>query len=268
MSTQTLSYKFWIDNGDVDALSLETFDTMNPATGMPLARLARARAEDVDRAVRSASRAFASWSRVDPNERGGYCGGGRASLGQTGALARLEALDTGKPIANARLIDVPRAADTFFTSLAGPPTRATPSRCAPVSELHRARTARRDRAIIPGISRSCSRPQIAPAICWAHRRHKPPEEASLTTLELAKILAEAGLPAGVVNFVTGFGEERARRWSSTQGRKNLVHRRYRDRQPSMRAAASTLKRVSLELGGKSPTSSSPMPTSEPPPRPP
>ena len=109
------SYKLWIDNQDVDALAGETFTTVNPATGAPLATLARAKREDVDRAVASANKAFASWSVMDPNERARILWkAGELVMSRLEELAHLESLDTGKPIANARLIDVPRTADTFF----------------------------------------------------------------------------------------------------------------------------------------------------------
>jgi aldehyde dehydrogenase (NAD+)/phenylacetaldehyde dehydrogenase len=88
---------------------------MNPASGKALAALPRARREDVDAAVASASRAFASWAKVDPNERARILWkAGELVKSRLEELARLEAMDTGKPIANARLIDVPRTADTFF----------------------------------------------------------------------------------------------------------------------------------------------------------
>ena len=75
----------------------------------------RARREDVDVAVRSASQAFPAWSKLDPNERARILWkAGELVMSKLEELARLEALDTGKPIANARLIDVPRTADTFF----------------------------------------------------------------------------------------------------------------------------------------------------------
>ncbi len=254
----TMDAKLWIDNRDVDALSHETFQTMNPATGGPLARLPRARREDVDLAVLSASRAFATWSQVDPNERARILWkAGELVMSKLEELARLEALDTGKPIANARLIDVPRTADTFFyfsgwaTKLGG--------ETIPVRGPFLNYTLREPLGVIAAIV-----PWNFPLLLGARKIAaaltvgntviiKPPEEASLTIIALAKILAEAGLPPGVVNVITGYGEEAGAvlvehpgvaKVSFTGGTETgkLI----------MRAAASTLKRVSLELGGKSP----------------
>jgi acyl-CoA reductase-like NAD-dependent aldehyde dehydrogenase len=250
--------KLWIGNRDVDALSRETFDTMNPATGAKLAALPRARREDVDVAVASAARAFPAWARLDPNERARILWkAGELVMGKVEELARLEALDTGKPIANARLIDVPRTADTFFyfsgwaTKLGG--------ETIPVRGPFLNYTIREPLGVIGAIvpwnfPLLLGARKIAAALAVGNTVViKPPEEASLTVLALARILAEAGVPEGVVNVVTGYGEEAGKalvehpdvaKISFTGGTETgkLI----------MRSAATTLKRVSLELGGKSP----------------
>ena len=250
--------KLWIDNREVDALSGETLDTFNPASGEKLAALPRARREDVDAAVRSAARAFPTWARLDPNERARLLWKtGELVMSKLEELAKLEALDTGKPIANARLIDVPRTADTFFyfsgwaTKLGG--------ETIPVRGPFLNYTIREPLGVIGAIipwnfPLLLAARKIAAALAVGNTVViKPPEEASLTTLALAKILAEAGIPEGVVNVVTGFGEEAGAalvehrdvaKISFTGGTETgkLI----------MRSAASTLKRVSLELGGKSP----------------
>jgi aldehyde dehydrogenase (NAD+)/phenylacetaldehyde dehydrogenase len=250
--------KLWIDNREAPALEGETFDTMNPATGEKLAALPRGRREDVDVAVRSASRACPAWARLDPNERARILWkAGELVMSRLEELARLEVLDTGKPIANARLIDVPRTADTFFyfsgwaTKLGG--------ETIPVRGPFLNYTLREPLGVIGAIvpwnfPLLLAARKIAPALAVGNTVVvKPPEEASLSTLLLASILAEAGLPPGVVNVVTGFGEEagaalvehpEVAKISFTGGTETgkLI----------MRAAASTLKRVSLELGGKSP----------------
>ena len=250
--------KLWIDSRDADALSRETFDTMNPATGAKLATLPRARREDVDVAVRSAARAFPAWARLDPNERARILWkAGELVMSKLEELARLEALDTGKPIANARLIDVPRTADTFFyfsgwaTKLGG--------ETIPVRGPFLNYTIREPLGVIGAIvpwnfPLLLGARKIAAALAVGNTVViKPPEEASLTIIALAKILAEAGVPEGVVNVVTGYGEEAGAalvehpdvaKISFTGGTETgkLI----------MRSAATTLKRVSLELGGKSP----------------
>src|SRR5262245_35534609 len=107
--------KLWIGNVEREARSGETLDTQNPATGEVLTTLARGRREDVDDAVAAARSAFPGWAATDPNDRARILWkAGELILARVEELARLEAIDTGKPIGNARAIDVPRTADTFF----------------------------------------------------------------------------------------------------------------------------------------------------------
>src|SRR5262245_4664486 len=107
--------KLWIDNAEREARSGERIETYRPSTGDVLTTLARGRREDVDDAVASARRVFTGWAGADPTDRARILRrAGELVLARTDELARLEALDTGKPIANARSIDVPRTADTFF----------------------------------------------------------------------------------------------------------------------------------------------------------
>ncbi len=250
--------ELWIDNRAVAALSGETFETMNPATGAVLAKLPRARREDVDRAVASAAKAFSVWSQTDPNERARILWkAGELVMGKLEELAQLEALDTGKPIASARLIDVPRTADTFFyfsgwaTKLGG--------ETIPVRGPFLNYTVREPLGVIGAIV-----PWNFPLLLGARKIAaaltvgntvviKPPEEASLTVIALAKILAEAGLPPGALNVLTGYGEEVGAALVEHPGVAKISFTGGTETgKLIMRAAASTLKRVSLELGGKSP----------------
>jgi acyl-CoA reductase-like NAD-dependent aldehyde dehydrogenase len=248
----------WIDNLDVPALSGETFQTMNPATGAALATIPRARREDVDAAVLSAARAFASWSKVDPNERARILWkAGELIMGRLEELARLEALDTGKPIANARLIDVPRTADTFFY-FSGWATKIG-GETIPVRGPFLNYTVREPLGVIGAIipwnfPLLLAARKIAAALTVGNTVViKPPEEASLTTIALAKILAEAGLPPGAVNVITGYGEEAGAALVEHPGVAKISFTGGTETgKLIMRAAAGTLKRVSLELGGKSP----------------
>jgi aldehyde dehydrogenase (NAD+)/phenylacetaldehyde dehydrogenase len=223
-----------------------------------LATLARGRREDVDVAVRSAGRAFSSWARLDPNERARMLWRvGELVTSKLEELAQLEALDTGKPIASARLIDVPRTADTFFY-FSGWATKIG-GETIPVRGPFLNYTLREPLGVIGAIvpwnfPMLLAARKIAAALTVGNTVVvKPPEEASLAILALAKILAEAELPDGVVNVVTGYGDEagaalvehpEVAKISFTGGTETgkII----------MRAAAGTLKRVSLELGGKSP----------------
>jgi aldehyde dehydrogenase (NAD+)/phenylacetaldehyde dehydrogenase len=258
MTIEKLKYELWIDNRSVPALSGETFETLNPATESPLATLARGRREDVDRAVGSAARAFASWSERDPNERARLLWkAGELLLEKLDSLARLESLDTGKPITNARAIDVPRTADTFFY-FSGWATKIG-GETIPVRGPFLNYTLRQPLGVIGAIipwnfPLLLAARKIAPALAVGNTVViKPPEEASLTTLELAKILAEAGLPEGALNVVTGFGEEAGAALVEHAGIAKICFTGSTETgKRIMRAAAGSLKRVQLELGGKSP----------------
>src|SRR5688572_24152448 len=103
--------KLWVDGKDVDAASGKTIETWNPTTGEVLTTLPRGAAEDVDRAVKSAHTAFAAWAKVGHADRQRILWKiGELVMERAAELARLEVLDTGKPIAAANLIDVPRTA--------------------------------------------------------------------------------------------------------------------------------------------------------------
>jgi aldehyde dehydrogenase (NAD+)/phenylacetaldehyde dehydrogenase len=257
-STGPLSYTLWIDNKDVPALGGETFETPNPATGAVLATLARGKKADVDLAVKAASRAFGPWSKMDPNERTRILWkAGELVLAKLEHLARLEALDTGKPLANARLIDVPRTADTFFyfsgwaTKLGG--------ETIPVRGPFLNYTLREPLGVIGAIipwnfPLLMAARKIAPALAVGNTVIlKPAEQACLTVIELAKIMAEAGVPEGVVNVVTGYGEEAGAALVEHPGVAKISFTGGTETgRAILRAAASTLKKVTLELGGKSP----------------
>ncbi len=248
----------WIDNAPCPALSGETFPTANPATGETLALLARGAKADVDVAVASARRAFSGWSRMDPNERQRILWkAGEGILAETALLARLETLDTGKPISNATAIDVPRTADTFFY-FAGWATKIG-GETNPVRGPFLNYTVREPLGVIGAIipwnfPLLIAARKIAPALAAGNTVVlKPPEEASLSCLELARILAEAGLPPGVLNVVTGYGEEAG---AALVDHPDIAKVSFTGGTDTgriiMRNAANTLKKLSLELGGKSP----------------
>ncbi len=248
----------FIDNAERPALGGETFDTPNPATGAKLASLARGKKEDVGAAVASSLRGFAVWSKVDPNDRAKILWkAGELVLARIDELAELETRDTGKPIGNARAIDVPRTADTFFyysgwaTKLHG--------ETIPVRGPFLNYTLRQPLGVVGAIvpwnfPLLLAARKIAPALCVGNAVVlKPPEEASLACLLLAEILAEAGLPPGALNVVTGFGEEAgAALVAHPQVAKISFTGGTETGRIILRDAAATLKKVTLELGGKSP----------------
>lgn len=253
-----MSPHLWIDNRAVPALEGETLDTPNPATGERLATLARGKREDVDLAVASAKKAFPGWSRMDPNERARILWkAGELILANLESLAKLESLDTGKPISNARAIDVPRTADTFFY-FSGWATKLTGDTI-PVRGPILNYTLREPLGVIGAIipwnfPLLLAARKVAPALAVGNTVVlKPPEEASLSSIRLAEILAEAGLPPGVLNVVTGLGEEAGAALVDHPDVAKISFTGGTDTgRIIMRAAAGTLKKLSLELGGKSP----------------
>lgn len=248
----------WIDNKAVPALAGETLDTPNPATGERLASLASGKREDVQLAVASAKRAFPAWARLDPNERARILWkAGELILANLEELARLESMDTGKPIANARAIDVPRTADTFFY-FSGWATKLTGDTI-PVRGPILNYTLREPLGVIGAIipwnfPLLLAARKVAPALAVGNTVVlKPPEEASLSSLRLAEILAEAGVPPGVLNVVTGLGEDAGAALVDHPDVAKISFTGGTDTgRIIMRAAAGTLKKLSLELGGKSP----------------
>jgi 5-carboxymethyl-2-hydroxymuconate semialdehyde dehydrogenase len=252
--------KMLIDGKWVEAASGKTFETLNPATGEVLARVAEGDAEDVDRAVRAARRAFDSgpWRRMRPAERERLLLR-IADLIEAHAeeLAELETLDNGKTLADSRSVDVPSAAATF-RYYAGWVNKLTGD-TNPSDEAFFNFTLREPVGvcgqIIPwNFPLLLAAWKLAPALaCGNTCVLKPAEQTPLTALRLGELLEEAGVPAGVVNIVPGFGP--------TAGRA-LVRHPMVDKiaftgstevgKEIQRESAATLKRVSLELGGKSP----------------
>ena len=255
-----------IDGRWVDAESGKTFEVTDPATGEVVARCAEGDKADVDLAVRAARRAFEGgpWPRMTPSARGRLLHRiGDLILEHADELASLEAIDNGKPKSVAKAADVTLAADMFHY-MSGWATKIE-GKAIPISAL-----------AAPGNDFfSVTRPEpvgvvgqiipwnfpllmaawkLAPALttgCTVVL--KVAEETPLSALRLGELLLEAGLPDGVVNIITGYGETAGAALSghpdvnkvaftgSTEVGKLIV-----------KAAAHDLKRVSLELGGKSP----------------
>jgi aldehyde dehydrogenase (NAD+) len=252
--------KMLIDGKWVEAASGKTFETVNPATGEVLARVAAGDAEDVDRAARAARRTFdeSKWPRMRPNDRERLLLKIADLIEQHGdELAQLETLDNGKPLMESRHVDIPGAAQTFryYAGWANKIYGETN----PADEAFFNFTLREPVGvcgqIIPwNFPLLMAAWKLAPAlVCGNTCVLKPAEQTPLTALRLGELLQEAGVPDGVVNIVPGFGETAGRAivrhplidkiafTGSTEVGKE-IHRE----------TAGTLKRVSLELGGKSP----------------
>ena len=249
-----------------DAASGRTFETPNPATGETLARVAEGDAEDIGRAVRAARSAFEGpWGRMTPSERGRIIWRiGELILQHTDELAQLESLDNGKPFAVAQAADVPLAAD-LFQYMAGWATKIEGNTInisvpyMPGANFH-SYTLREPLGVVGQIipwnfPLLMAAWKLGPALATGNCVVlKPAEQTPLTALRLAELIAEAGVPDGVVNVVPGFGEtagaalaahmdvDKVAFTGSTEVGKLIV----------AAAGASNLKKLTLELGGKSP----------------
>jgi len=240
----------------VDSASGEVLDNINPATGARIGGIELAGPDEVEQAVAAATKGFAEWSAMTGTERGRVLSRAAAILrSRTAELARLEVLDTGKPIQEAEAVDVPSGADCieFFGGVAATLHGSH-------HELRKAfvYTRREPLGICAGIGAWNYPLQIAcwksaPALaCGNAMIFKPAELTPTTAGRLAEAYRDAGLPDGVFNVVQGdarTGQLLTRHPSvakvSLTGECGTGRRVMAD-------AATTLKRVTLELGGKSP----------------
>ena len=252
--------KMFIDGKWTEAASGKTFPVYNPATGEVMAQVAEGDQEDINRAVKAARKAFDSgvWTDMTASERGRLIWKlGDLIEQHLEEFAQLESLDNGKPLAVARVADVPLAID-LFRYMAGWATKIE-GNTIPFSPKFLAYTRREPVGVVGQIipwnfpllmAAWKLGPALAAGCCVVL---KPAEQTPLSALLLAELIAEAGFPEGVVNVVPGYGEtagaalaahtdvDKVAFTGSTDVGKLIVH-----------AAAGNLKKVSLELGGKSP----------------
>jgi phenylacetaldehyde dehydrogenase len=257
--------KLYINGQWVEAASGKTFETIDPASERVICRVAEAGAEDVDRAARAAEKAFydSAWSRMIPVAREALLLKW-ADLVEAHAdeLAELESLDNGKLVLYAKMVDVPATVQLiryyagWATKIEGSTTNVSIG--IPNLEFH-AYTLRQPVGVVGQIipwnfPMIMAALKLAPALaCGCTSVLKPAEQTPLTAIRLVELAEQAGFPPGVINLLTGFGE--------TAGQAMVEH-------PAIRkiaftgstpvgkhigkVAMDTLKRVSLELGGKSP----------------
>ncbi len=248
--------KLFINGEFVDALDGGTVDVLNPHDGSLIAKVAEARAPDVDRAVAAATAAFPKWRDTAPAERG------RLILRLADRIeacfeefVELEALDTGHPVRDTRLLDVPRTLANFryFGGIAD----KIDGRVTPIDAGFLSLVKRQPIGVVGQIVpwnfplMFCSwklGPALAAGNCVVM---KPSELVPLSTLRLAEIMAEVGFPPGVVNIVPGYGQTAGQHLAEHPGVQKIaftgstaVGRRI------VQASAGNLKRVQLELGGK------------------
>ena len=252
--------KMFIDGKWVDSASGKTFPSYNPATGEVMAKVAEGDREDINRAVKAARKAFDNgpWPEMTASQRGRLIWKlGDLIEQHLEEFAQIESLDNGKPLAIARVADVPLAVD-LFRYMAGWATKIE-GNTIPFSPNFLAYTRREPVGVVGQIipwnfPLLMAAWKLGPALATGCAVVlKPAEQTPLSALLLAELIAEAGFPDGVVNVVTGYGEtagaalashpdvDKVAFTGSTEVGKLIVQ-----------AAAGNLKKVSLELGGKSP----------------
>lgn len=252
--------KLFIGGTWQDSVSGREFDTVNPATEEVITQVAEGDEQDVDLAVQAARRAFEEgpWSSMTAMEKGKLLWKvGELIFQKADELALLETMDTGKTLFESRNIDIPMAADCF-RYYAGWATKIH-GETIPVRGNYLNYTLREPLGVVGAIVpwnfpllMGCFK--VAPALAVGNTVIlKPSRHTPLTAIKLAEICQEAEIPEGVINVVTGFG--------STVGMALVRHPEV-DKisltgesttgKEVMREAAGTLKKVTLELGGKSP----------------
>ena len=257
--------KMLIGGDWVDSASGKTFDVFNPATGEVLAHAAEGSSEDVDRAVKTARSVFEAntWYGMKPNERGRIIHRlGDLILENADELALLESLDNGKPLAIARAADVELAADIFHY-MSGWVTKIEGYQI-PISVPYMPGTQFHSYAIkdpigVVGQIIPWNFPllmaawKLAPALATGVTVVlKPAEQTPLSALRLGELILEAGVPEGVVNIVTGFGDAGAALAAHDDVDKVAFTGSTEVGKAIVKAAAGNLKKLTLELGGKSP----------------
>lgn len=252
--------RLWIGNEWADAEGGHTFGTVNPATEEVIAEVAEARAAEIDRAVASARIAFrdGSWRRMNPHKRSRLLWK-LADLVEANAdeLGLLETRDNGKPYFEARRIDVPSVAQTlrYYAGLADKVQGDTVPVPGPFLNYTLREPVGVVGAIIPwNFPLSMAAWKVAPALaCGNTVVLKPAEQTPLTALRFGELAAEAGFPPGVLNVVPGYGETAGAALVRHPGVAAISFTGSTEvGRIIMREAAATLKKVSLELGGKSP----------------
>jgi betaine-aldehyde dehydrogenase len=250
--------RLYIGGAYVDATSGETFDTVDPATGETLATVQQASAADVDRAVQSARDGQREWAALTAMQRSRILRRAVEILRERNdELALLETRDTGKPIAETQAVDIVTGADVieYYAGLA----TAIEGQQIPLRPSSFVYTRREPLGVCAGIGAWNYPIQIA---CWKSAPalaagnamiFKPSEVTPLTALKLAEIYTEAGVPPGVFNVVQGDGRVGAMLAAHPDIEKiSFTGGVETGKKVMSMAGASSLKEVTMELGGKSP----------------
>ncbi|MBS1636404.1 MAG: aldehyde dehydrogenase family protein [Bacteroidetes bacterium] len=241
-------YDLFIGGKFVKPLSKKYFATYNPATGEKLAEVAQANEKDVDLAVKAAKAAYDKvWKKMPGKERAKYIYRiARMIQERARELAVIESMDGGKPIRESRDVDVPLAANHFFyyAGWADKLEYAFPNRTPQSLGVAG--------QIIPwNFPLLMAAWKIAPALAAGNTVVlKPAETTPLTALKLAEIIRDSGLPDGVVNIITGYGDTGAAIVNHPQVNKVAFTGSTQVGKIIQKAIAGTDKKITLELGGK------------------
>src|SRR5512141_1623731 len=252
--------QLFIDGDFVPSSGGRSFPTTNPATGAHLADVAEANEDDVDRAVAAARKAFETgpWPKMPARERGRLLARiAERLMARADEVATLETLDNGKPIFESRQVDVPTCADVLFY-YAGWADKIT-GETLPLTADAFHYTLREPLGVVGAIT-PWNFPlllavwKIAPALAAGNTVVlKPASQTPLSILAFADVCREAGLPPGVLNVVTGPGGTAGARLLTHPGVDKIAFTGSVEvGKKVMAACAGTLKKLSLELGGKSP----------------
>ncbi|WP_225785997.1 betaine-aldehyde dehydrogenase [Pseudomonas sp. Marseille-P9655] len=247
----------FIDGRQVYASGCSTFDSINPANGQLLATVEQASAGQVDDAVLSASAAQREWVKLPVAERTAIMlDAAKLILLRNDELAQLETLDTGKPIFDTSRVDIKGgvAVMRYFAGLMA----AIEGRQSPVGETAFTYTRREPLGVVAGVGAwnyplQIAMWKLAPALAAGNAMvFKPSELTPLSTLRLAELLVEAGVPAGLFNVLQG-NQAVGKALSEHPGIAKISFTgSVATGMKVMTSAAGTLKKVTMELGGKSP----------------
>ena len=248
-----------IDGQWRSAVSGKTFDVYNPATGEVIARVAEGDAADVDLAVTAARAAFPGWAALPPAARSQILWKvGELIDRHAQELAALESLDNGKPMSMALAVDIPLAAQTFryYAGWCDKLEGATPATNLPSMHAYTLREPVGVCAqIVPwNFPLLMASWKVAPCLATGNTSIlKPAEETPLTALRLGELMLEAGVPPGVINVIPGYGHTAGAALSRHAGVDKVAFTGSTEvGKLIVQAASGNLKKVSLELGGKSP----------------
>lgn len=258
-TSTTQSLKMLVDGEWVESATRETFTSIDPANRKPIAEVPRGKQRDIDLAVGAARKAFESpeWSEILPAERGRILWRLADEIrSRVDELTQLETLDSGKPLAQAK-VDVEVAARycEYYAGVADKILGETIPVRPDILDYTLREPLGVSAHIVPwNYPLQIATRGVAPALAAGNTVVlKPAEDTPVTAIKLAEMAQEAGLPDGVLNVVTGYGNEAG---AALAAHPDIDHVTFTGSVPTginvAKAAAENVKPVTLELGGKSP----------------